>query len=655
MKLHWQGLPRQRRGGGRSLFALTAAAAVVAGCGNGSAGKDLTGSVSVAIQQVPSDVACVRIEAVGPARTASHDYDVKAGQSSVLTMTGVPTGAVSFYGSAFQGSCDKLSPGDQPTWIGDPVKATIEAGKTQGILIALVPNGHVRIAVDFKIDPVTGAPCVSKEAGCLDPDDAFGKADQPAPDGARMISGPEFVARLNDTGLDLDSLNIEARAQATHERKAGGDQAFVEQMLSDRPDLLAWLKAPPTEDDNLRKAGDGYDLSFTDEAGARHTVRTLGKDFTFGAVADSLRRFHTHDNQAGIYDALYASLPADYKARNQLLPPERVHALEAAEIEKLNLGIAADLQTVLGLILPTELQPPKCADEEGTPATPGDETGSCKPAGLFAQKSFPLRPFVTCVKDQGNRGSCVSFGITGAVESNIASQKHRWVNLAEERLYYWAKVPTPYGDGLDTAGVMSSMALSGFKFPWEYQWDYNRSPSRHDWDPIPLYTNSCVGYSGEHCSDTAHQGDLVCTDVLGFKFCAYDGSAPGSSGFKLTGSMELWAFGSGLANSMARMFLALKIPMVLSFAVTPSFDHAASNGIATWFGPFEGNRGGHAVEMVGFIDNDKLPAGTQPGAGGGYYIIKNSWGSCWKDGGYIYLPYQWVNDYAYSMVAAFAQ
>jgi C1A family cysteine protease len=49
------------------------------------------------------------------------------------------------------------------------------------------------------------------------------------------------------------------------------------------------------------------------------------------------------------------------------------------------------------------------------------------------------------------------------------------------------------------------------------------------------------------------------------------------------------------------------------------------------------------------IDNtdlaNVLPA-APAGQGGGYVIVKNSWGNCWGDGGFIYVPYQAMMDYA---------
>ena len=66
------------------------------------------------------------------------------------------------------------------------------------------------------------------------------------------------------------------------------------------------------------------------------------------------------------------------------------------------------------------------------------------------------------------------------------------------------------------------------------------------------------------------------------------------------------------------------------------------DGIVTYLGGLLGTGGGHCMLLVGYVANADLPPGTPPGAGGGYFICKNSWGSTYGDGGYCYLPDSWV-------------
>lgn len=83
--------------------------------------------------------------------------------------------------------------------------------------------------------------------------------------------------------------------------------------------------------------------------------------------------------------------------------------------------------------------------------------------------------------------------------------------------------------------------------------------------------------------------------------------------------------------------LAIGQGVVLGFNVYESFetDEVANTGIMPMPELGEGILGGHAVFACGYKDD---PAW----AGGGFVIIKNSWGMDWGDKGYFYMPYAFV-------------
>ena len=72
--------------------------------------------------------------------------------------------------------------------------------------------------------------------------------------------------------------------------------------------------------------------------------------------------------------------------------------------------------------------------------------------------------------------------------------------------------------------------------------------------------------------------------------------------------------------------------MVVGIQVYESFesDAVAENGIVSMPTPKENCLGGHAVCIVGYDDTKQ------------WFILRNSWGSQWGDGGYFYLPYEYI-------------
>jgi C1A family cysteine protease len=53
---------------------------------------------------------------------------------------------------------------------------------------------------------------------------------------------------------------------------------------------------------------------------------------------------------------------------------------------------------------------------------------------------------------------------------------------------------------------------------------------------------------------------------------------------------------------------------------------------------------GHSVALVGYKKSNLW-------AGGGYFIIRNSWGSGWGEQGYAYMPFEYVQKYANDLLA----
>lgn len=89
--------------------------------------------------------------------------------------------------------------------------------------------------------------------------------------------------------------------------------------------------------------------------------------------------------------------------------------------------------------------------------------------------------------------------------------------------------------------------------------------------------------------------------------------------------------------------LASGLPAMFGFTVYNSYTQAsvANKGAIPFPTPGEKIVGGHAVMAVGYNDTIQIK-NTNAVATTGALLIRNSWGTGWGDGGYGWLPYEYV-------------
>lgn len=514
-----------------------------------------------------------------------------------------------------------------------------------------------------------------------------------------LVSEEEFNKLRKDPNFIVFN-EEEAKKSAEEQRNmiVNAENTVREYAKSDTDFNNLLNNEPSSSDSRIRKLNDGnYLLKVRNSTGEEQEVVTLGRNAKLLSLASALKTFPAYENQVDIYKNMFDSLPEEEKepasmsvksefssvtsnqrstslvrqdgsfSSDNLFPrPERLARMQLPEIQRYNIKLTNRLYELIKIKIVDPAIPPGYvstpASEVGA-GTGNDRTNSSNPTcttpranGIYKNYNWKNKYFVTSVKNQGGRGTCVAFAITSAEEMSVAKKDFRWINLSEQDYYYKNKAvwwPSSYGDGLDTLLSWKKIKLSGYKMPYENDWNYNPSYSRTENNETLKYTHSCDGY-GEECSDTNHQGKLSCIDTPSGKVCGTMGGGTTAASYTVPGTaQEIWNHSNkDLSIALTAVNLAIGNPVVVSLQVTPSFDGPDANGYAHYAGASETSRGGHALHVSGFITNETLAAkipSAPAGAGGGYFIVKNSWGTCFGDTGYIYLPFEWIKKYTYSM------
>ena len=166
------------------------------------------------------------------------------------------------------------------------------------------------------------------------------------------------------------------------------------------------------------------------------------------------------------------------------------------------------------------------------------------------------------------------------------------------------------------------------------------------------YSGACNGYTG-FCSETAHESQLWCTKVSFFDFCGYTKITFNGPGVPASRVRLLWSSGEEFNLNQYRALLSSGMSLIASFPVYHGFKAVNATGIVSDYAKqrmeagvlVDGSYGGHLLQIIGFISNEELTFPGSPASnvgGGGYFIIRNSWG-CEADGGYYYVPADYVS------------
>ncbi len=130
------------------IFVAASLAALGCSSAESQRSEGALGQARVLIQQAPADVHCVRITAAGSLIT-TRLFDISPAESSVFALSGLPLGLVAFSGEAFPAACSEVTDDAAPSWVADPVSATLVAGVVADVALTMHRNGLASVVVDF--------------------------------------------------------------------------------------------------------------------------------------------------------------------------------------------------------------------------------------------------------------------------------------------------------------------------------------------------------------------------------------------------------------------------------------------------------------------------------------------------------------------------
>jgi C1A family cysteine protease len=219
-----------------------------------------------------------------------------------------------------------------------------------------------------------------------------------------------------------------------------------------------------------------------------------------------------------------------------------------------------------------------------------------------------LREWCPEIEDQGDLGSCSANAAVGVAEYFERRAHGKWIDGS--RLFVYKTARNLMGVTGDTGAwirnVMGAIALCGI--PHERYWPYQ--VGRFDKEPSSFVYSVAKNYEG-------------------LKYYCHD-------------PLSVPAARSAVLDSVKR-HLHAGIPSMFGFFGRRSFEKSDVKGGIPWHCPGEKIEWGHAVAAVGYddglpIQNTQCRRIRTRGA----LLIRNSWGKNWGDGGYGWLPYEYV-------------
>ena len=233
------------------------------------------------------------------------------------------------------------------------------------------------------------------------------------------------------------------------------------------------------------------------------------------------------------------------------------------------------------------------------------QRGPAEAGSLPAQ--VDLRPWCSPVEYQGELNSCTAHAGVGLVEYYEQRAFNRYLD-ASRLFLYKATRNLLHQTGDNGAYLRTTMAaLVLFGVPPEEYWPYTDDPAKFDQEP-PAF---CYAFAQNYQA---------------LKYLRLDGQG--------TAPEEVL--------KRIKSYLAAGLPAIFGFSVYRSLDEVGADGKVPFPAPQERLEGGHAVMAAGYDDTLVIAHPKGGPRTQGAILIRNSWGRDWGEGGYGWLPYDYV-------------